>query len=192
MLTAAHCVHAPAPAEFRIVVGATKLSAAGGEVRGPAEIRIHPGYDGDATYGADIALVRLSAPIDDITPIEPVRPAERAAWQAGDAATVIGWGVTSEAGTAASDELRSVDVAIRPDAEMAAGDAYGDAFLPSDMLGAGRPSGGADGCYGDSGGPLVVDVGKAGLRQVGIVSFGLGCGRAGWERRSVSPPLALS
>jgi len=179
VLTAAHCVHAPAPAEFRIVVGATKLSAAGGEVRGPAEIRIHPGYDGDATHGADIALVRLSAPIDDITPIEPVRPAERAAWQAGDAATVIGWGVTSEAGTAASDELRSVDVAIRPDAEMAAGDAYGDAFLPSDMLGAGRPSGGADGCYGDSGGPLVVDVGKAGLRQVGIVSFGLGCGRAG-------------
>ena len=179
VLTAAHCVHAPAPADFRVVVGATKLSAAGGEVRRPAEIRIHPDYDGDATHGADIALVRLSAPVDDITPIEPVRPAERAAWQAGDTATVIGWGVTSEAGTAASDELRSVHVPIRPDAEMAAADAYGDAFLPSDMLGAGRPSGGVDACFGDSGGPLVVDAGRAGLRQVGIVSFGLGCGRPG-------------
>src|SRR5205807_1995271 len=42
VLTAAHCVHAPAPSEFRVVVGATRLSAAGGEVRQPAEIRIDP------------------------------------------------------------------------------------------------------------------------------------------------------
>jgi len=179
VLTAAHCVHAPAPAEFRVVVGATRLSAGDGEVRRPVEIRVHPDYDGDATHGADIALVRLSAPVDDIAPIEPVRPAERAQWQAGDPATVIGWGVTSEAAKAPSDELRSVRVAIRADSEMADPVAYGGAFLASDMVGAGRTGGGADGCFGDSGGPLVIGR-SPNLRQVGIVSFGAGCGRPGY------------
>src|SRR5689334_14442998 len=42
VLTAAHCVHAPAPAEFRLVVGATRLSAGDGEVRRPVEVRVHP------------------------------------------------------------------------------------------------------------------------------------------------------
>jgi len=179
VLTAAHCVHAPAPAVFRVVVGATRLSAGDGEVRRPAEIRIHPDYDGDATHGADIALIRLSAPVDDVTPLEPVQPSERSRWEAGDPATVVGWGVTSETAKAPSDELRSVRVAIQSDAAMAAPRAYGSAFLASDMIGAGRTGGGADGCFGDSGGPLVIGRGST-LRQVGIVSFGAGCGRPGY------------
>ena len=179
VLTAAHCVHDVTPADFRVVVGATRLSAGAGEVRRPAEIRADPEYDGNATHGADIALVRLSAPVDDITPIEPVRPSERSVWEAGDLAIVMGWGVTSETGTVASDELRWVHVPIRADAEMAAPDAYGNSFLASDMLGAGSAIGGVDACFGDSGGPLLVSAGKKGLRQVGIVSFGLGCGRPG-------------
>jgi hypothetical protein len=179
VLTAAHCVHAPAPADFRVVVGATRLSARDGEVRQPAEIKIHPDYDGDATHGADVALIRLSAPVDDVAPIEPVRPAERAGWQAGAPATVIGWGVTNETGKAPSDELRSVRVAIQADSAMAAPGAYGGAFLASDMVGAGRAGGGADGCFGDSGGPLVIGRGPN-LRQVGIVSFGASCARPGY------------
>jgi len=178
VLTAAHCVHAPAPARFRVVVGATRLSAGDGEVRRPAEVRIDPDYDGDATHGADIALVRLSSAIDDITTLEAVRPSERSRWEAGDPATVIGWGVTGETSTVPSDELRSVRVAIQADAEMASPNAYGDAFLASDMIGAGRTAGGADACFGDSGGPLVIGGGST-LRQVGIVSFGAGCGRPG-------------
>jgi secreted trypsin-like serine protease len=179
VLTAAHCVHPPAPAAFRAVIGATRLSAGDGEVRRPAEVRSHPGYDGDATHGADIALVRLSAPVDDIAPLELVQPSERSRWEAGDPATVIGWGVTSEAAKVPSDELRSVRVAIRADWEMAAPGAYGGAFLASDMIGAGRTGGGADGCFGDSGGPLVIGRGST-VRQVGIVSFGAGCGRPGY------------
>jgi len=179
VITAAHCVHAPAPAKFRVVVGATRLSAGDGEVRRPAEIRVDPVYDGDATHGADIALVRLSSPVDDITPLEVVRPSERSRWEVGDPATVIGWGVTSETSTVPSDELRFVRVAIEADAEMAAPSVYGDAFLASDMIGAGRTGGGADACFGDSGGPLVIGRGST-LRQVGIVSFGAGCGRPGY------------
>ncbi len=136
VLTAAHCMRGLGPGQFRVVVGATRLSAGDGQVRRPAEVRVDPGYDGDATHGADVALVRLSAPVEGITPVEPVRPAERALWEAGDTATVVGWGVTSEAGTTASDELRAARLPIQPDAAMTA--AYGESFLPSDMVGARR------------------------------------------------------
>jgi len=180
VLTAAHCMEGLTPDGFRVVAGATRLSAGDGEVRRPAEIRVDPEWDGDATHGADIALVRLAEPVDDVAPIEPVRPAERSRWEAGHPATVVGWGVTSEAGTAASDDLRAVGLTIRPDAEMAGPAAYGAKFLASDMVGAGSDAGAKDACYGDSGGPLVVSAGRAGLRQVGIVSFGAGCARAGF------------
>jgi hypothetical protein len=160
------------------VVGAARLSAGDGQVRQPAEIRIAPGYDGDSTHGADVALVRLSAPVEGIVPVEPVRPSERARWEPGDRAVVVGWGVTSEAGTAASDELLAAGLPIQPDAVMAAADAYGDSFRPSDMLGAGPVEGGSDACFGDSGGPLLIGRGTT-LRQIGVVSFGRGCGRAG-------------
>ena len=124
-------------------------------------------------------MVRLSTAVEGIEPLEPVRPSQRAHWETGDVASVMGWGVTSEAGTVASDELRWVHVPVRSDAEMAASDVYGEKFLASDMVGAGRATGGVDACSGDSGGPLVVSVGRKGLVQIGIVSFGRGCGRPG-------------
>jgi secreted trypsin-like serine protease len=174
VLTAAHCVSDVTPADFRVVVGALRLSD-GGSSHQPVEVRVHPEYDGDATNGADIALVRLSAPVRDITPIEPAGTGDRSAWNAGARARVLGWGVTGESGNEPSDELRWASVFIDADAEMTA--AYGDKFKVSDMLGAGRSTGGFDACAGDSGGPLVVGTERAGFRQVGIVSFGEGCGR---------------
>jgi secreted trypsin-like serine protease len=179
VLTAAHCLKSVTVAEFRVVVGLSRLSAGDGQVRRPAEIRIAPEFDGDSTHGADVALVRLSAPVTGIVPVEPVRPSERARWEPGDTATVVGWGVTGEAGTTANDQLLAASVPIRSDAVMAGSGAYGDSFLASDMLGAGPVAGGRDACFGDSGGPLVIGRGTT-LRQVGVVSFGRGCGRAGF------------
>ncbi|HKN89149.1 MAG TPA: serine protease, partial [Acidimicrobiia bacterium] len=115
VLTAAHCMRGLTPGQFRVVVGATRLSAGDGQVRQPAEVRVDPEYDGDATHGADIAVVRLSTPVNDIAPLEPVRPAERARWEPGESATVIGWGVTVETGRVASDELRAAGLPIEPD-----------------------------------------------------------------------------
>ena len=127
--------------EFRVVVGATRLSAGDGQVRRPAEIRIAPGYDGDSTHGADVALVRLSEPVDGIEPVEPVRPSERTRWEAGDRAVVVGWGVTSESGNVGVRPVLAAGLPIQPDAVMAAAHAYGDSFRPTDMLGAGPVDG---------------------------------------------------
>jgi secreted trypsin-like serine protease len=179
VLTAAHCLKSVTVGDFRVVVGLTRLSAGGGQVRRPAEIRIAPGFDGDSTHGSDAALVRLSTPVTGIEPVEPVRPSERARWEPGDGATVVGWGVTGEAGTTANDELLAAGVPIRSDDVMDGPEAYGDSFRASDMLGAGPLSGGRDACFGDSGGPLVIGRGAT-LRQIGVVSFGRGCGRAGF------------
>ena len=179
VLTAGHCLKSVTIGEFRVVVGASRLSAGDGEQRRPAEIRIAPEFDGDSTHGADVALIRLSAPVRGITPVEPVRSSERERWEPGDVATVVGWGVTGEAGTTASDQLLAARVPIRADSVMSAPDAYGDSFRPSEMLGAGPVTGGRDACFGDSGGPLLIGRGTT-LRQIGIVSFGRGCGRAGF------------
>jgi secreted trypsin-like serine protease len=173
VLTAAHCVSDVTPADFRIVLGAARLSD-GGSPHQPVEVRVHPAYDGDATNGADVALVRLSAPVRDVTPLEPVGAGDRTVWASGARARVLGWGVTDESGSEPSDELRSASVVIDSDAAMAG--AYGDLFKASDMLGAGRPTGHVDACAGDSGGPLVAGSERTGFRQVGIVSFGKGCG----------------
>lgn len=179
VLTAAHCLRSVTVKTFRVVVGVSRLSAGDGEERRPAEIRIAPDYDGDSSHGGDVALIRLSTPVRGITPVEPVRPSERDRWEPGDVATVVGWGVTGESGTTANDQLRAARVPIRPDAAMSAPDAYGDAFRPSEMLGAGLVSGGRDACFGDSGGPLLIGRGTT-LRQIGVVSFGRGCGRPGF------------
>ncbi len=179
VLTAAHCLKSVAAGDLTVVVGVNRLSAGDGHTRRATEIRIAPEFDGDSTHGADVALVRLSAPVTGIVPVEPVRPSERARWEPGDMATVIGWGVTGEAGTTANDHLLAAGVPIRSDAVMADPDAYGDSFRASDMLGAGPVAGGRDACFGDSGGPLVIGRGTT-LRQIGVVSFGRGCGRVGF------------
>src|SRR5205807_7414469 len=40
IVTAAHCMQGLTPAQFRVVVGATRLSAGDGQIRRPAEIRV--------------------------------------------------------------------------------------------------------------------------------------------------------
>ena len=93
--------------------------------------------------------------------------------------TVLGWGSTWEGGPQ-QRYLRAAPVPFVSDTRCAA--AYGgDGYVASDMLCAGDlPRGGVDSCQGDSGGPMVHADGAGGWLQVGIVSWGNGCGRAGY------------
>lgn len=95
---------------------------------------------------------------------DPVLP------QSGDILRIMGFGVTDENGYGLVDALRQASVYAVNNGQC--GNMYGGAFDAEVMLCAGVPNGEADTCYGDSGGPLINDVGV----QVGIVSWGDGCG----------------
>ena len=177
VLTAAHCaVAAPPLSRLRVVVGRTKLNSDQGEVRQVAGIRRHPRYRpyGDQDY--DVAVIRLTRPVIGI---EPIALAES---DGGKSAIVAGWGDTRQqpaTGTGNPSSfparLESTSVPILGDSRCVS--AYGGSYTSPLMICAGREN--RDSCQGDSGGPLfAADNGR--FRQFGIVSFGAGCGAAGY------------
>ena len=192
VLTAAHCVDffgsgaGQLPLRtMRVVVGRTVLSSAQGQKRRVAAVAIHPGWDVE-TFTNDAAVITLAAPVTGIRPVSVVTPGTDALERPGTTVTVTGWGntVAQPAGPGGGgfffpDRLRQAGVPIVSPVDCRT--AYATAELPIDatMLCAGRT--GLDTCQGDSGGPLFVKaVGSPGYLQVGVTSWGIGCGATGF------------
>jgi secreted trypsin-like serine protease len=94
-----------------------------------------------------------------------------------EALTSLGWGA-ARANGAAAETLQQAEVGFVPTSTCRRVSAYAARSVPTtDMICAGGV--GADACQGDSGGPLL-RVGSRASRdlQVGITSFGVGCGQA--------------
>jgi secreted trypsin-like serine protease len=91
----------------------------------------------------------------------------------GQTGTVIGWGSLRESGPQPSI-LQEVNIPIwsNRDCKLKYGPAAPGGIVEH-MLCAGQAA--RDSCSGDSGGPLMVNSGK--WTQVGIVSWGIGCGK---------------
>jgi secreted trypsin-like serine protease len=183
VLTAAHCVFEdsegtkPAAAgDFRVIVNTTDLTnkSNGGVALAVRQLLAKPGYHG-ATHGLDVALLELERPAP--VPAIGLVPEELAAKLAppGTSAVAVGWGTTSTGGDASVSQLLQVEVPI-VDAE-ACGKHYPG--LVASQICAGVREGGKDTCQGDSGGPLMVRDAGGKYVQVGIVSYGKGCGVAG-------------
>lgn len=174
VLTAAHCVttgntvHSPGSVD--IVVGLHTLSANNGIRRDVQEIIVHPQWY-RPTYDYDIALLRLAQPIDGVATAPLVQESDSALFEPGDISRVMGWGATSSGGIG-SDVLLQVDIPIVSQATCRA--SYGADDITDRMICAGLAEGGKDSCQGDSGGPLVVNDNSV-WRQIGIVSWGIGC-----------------
>ncbi|MCX3290803.1 serine protease [Streptomyces sp. NEAU-H22] len=181
VLTAAHCLDEDVlggPPErvrdLKVIAGRTDLlSERGGQEVEVRQAWVNPAYDGVSNAG-DFAVLTLTEPLQG-DPVIGMAADGDPAYAAGETATVYGWGDTSGAGEY-PDSLRAARVRVLPDAlcEEAYPGGSDGTYDATSMLCAGEPEGGRDACQGDSGGPLVAQG-----RLIGLVSWGIGCGRAG-------------
>lgn len=195
VVTAAHCVFDPItgdvlePSAVSAVTGRVDLEKKDeGEKRGVVAVIAHPEYD-PATLEHDIALLILN---ESDVELEAVRrgsirlpSTQDTHWIARDYLALVaqGWGRTESGGT--SQVLREVRVPLVSKDLCASNYAIHGVHLAPGMICAGYFSGGFDSCAGDSGGPLLfrntpestksIGVGQEVL--VGVVSWGIGCGR---------------
>lgn len=171
VLTAAHCVYGTRANEVDVVIGRTRLSQEdSGERIKVTDIVVRKDYDNVSTYG-DAALLQLATPTS-ATPMPIAHPADDGLTAPGSRVLTAGFGATEEGGQM-SDELRFVRLTAR--SHPYCDKVYGQIDDPSQLC-AGSKRAGEDSCQGDSGGPVLGGEGDA-TRLVGLVSYGLGCGR---------------
>jgi secreted trypsin-like serine protease len=188
VLTAAHCAvyirREIPPKKLRIVVGLTVLNSAQGQTReisGRSAIAIHPRYHGGKSSAYDAAVIELNRPVG-FTPIELATAKQNGLENPGRKAHIAGWGNTIKQTSPYYSEpdsypnrMHKATVPLVSDAR--ARNIYGPSYVSSLMVAAGKE--GKDACQGDSGGPLWTTT-PQGRRQIGITSFGAGCGAQGY------------
>lgn len=189
VVTAAHCIKGSGAQASFVVQQIAEDGTPRGETRQVASIRKHEEFSESRTRGInyDIALIRVTRPFDIgwfELPVVQSTQSELSKFygQPGDCVRVVGWGLTSWNGTTGSggqtsDKLLAADIRVWNEASCAA--AFPNATTMTEKLCAGYPEGKVDSCSGDSGGPLFATGGTTGIRLLGVVSYGAGCGLEG-------------
>jgi len=188
ILTAAHCVDDYLPfvktvnTILKVRLGEYDVSTTAEPLKHEefniTDIVIHPGFN-NSTLVHDIALLRLEKPAKRKQNIDVVCMPKSGDFiynKHREKCFVTGWGRRTET-SEHSLVLKEIEVPLwnNDNCNGALQGQFGPAYnLPSTTLCAGAE--GRDACDGDGGGPLVCE--KDGQwYQVGIVSFGIGCGR---------------
>lgn len=177
VITAAHCVRKLQRTKIRVILGDHDqyVNTDGVAVmRAVRAIIRHRNFDMNS-FNHDIALLRLRKPVSFSKSIKPVCLPDAVADPGGKEGTVVGWGRTKEGGMLPG-EVHEVQVPIYS-LTQCRNMKYRASRITDNMICAGRGS--QDSCQGDSGGPLLVQEGDK-LELKGIVSWGVGCGRAGY------------
>ncbi|XP_061875855.1 acrosin-like [Colius striatus] len=181
VLTAGHCFdkYRNVPT-WRMVIGATRLSALGPEaqVRKSKRLLIHESYRSDTSEN-DIALLELDEPVQcsDYVQLACVTHFSDVVVSQLTDCRVAGWGYTTEGSAEISDVLQEAKVHLINVKLCNSREWYGGA-VHSYNLCAGYPRGGIDTCQGDSGGPLVCRAPHDNFFWlVGLTSWGKGCAR---------------
>ncbi|XP_014270367.1 trypsin-1 isoform X1 [Halyomorpha halys] len=178
VLTAAHCVRRLKRSKIRVILGDHDqyvTTDAPAIMRAVSAIIRHRNFDVNS-YNHDIALLKLRKPVAFSKSIRPVCLPPSDLDPSGKVGTVVGWGRLSEGGSLAS-EVQEVQVPILT-LQQCRSTKYRPSRITPNMVCAGV--GKEDSCQGDSGGPLLVNSEGEKYQIVGIVSWGVGCGRPGY------------
>ena len=172
VLTAAHCVDGTGPnSSITATVGSVDLQSSDAVDYQSDYVYQAPGYNG---YGKDWALIRLSKPVSGAQTL-PI--AHDTSYDNGTF-TIVGWGATVEGG-GQQRYLMTAEVPFVDDETC--NSAYSGELIPDEEICAGLlGQGGIDACQGDSGGPMFRADANGEPVEVGIVSWGIGCARAGY------------
>jgi secreted trypsin-like serine protease len=218
ILTAAHCFQTVDAS--RSVVVAEQQSSAVTRALGDLDTKsihrdvrvvVHPQYKPQSSEN-DIALLRLNESVRSRA-VMPLLSADNMLESADVKAIVTGWGRLREVDDNGNDPTtgqrlrpeevmpeRLMEVKLPLVATNACKTVYQGTpgVIDGRNLCAGVPEGGKDSCQGDSGGPLVTQNTGGRWVQIGVVSWGAGCGRkglpgiytrvssfAGWIRQNV-------
>ncbi|XP_067345273.1 plasminogen activator, urokinase b isoform X1 [Channa argus] len=188
VLTAAHCFPDGSHSKedsFSVTLGKNALNETDLTVEqtfGVEEIIIHEGFDiNGENFNNDIALLKLKAKrgkcAEESTSVRTVcLPSPQQSLQPGFTCEIAGYGKEKHGLWYKSQYLREARVTLLADDVCRHRDYYGN-MITDNMFCAGRPDGSQDACEGDSGGPMVCEVDSR-LFQVGVISWGEGCGKA--------------
>jgi secreted trypsin-like serine protease len=167
VVTAAHCVTDGGPLSVR--AGVSKHRDRRGQDIDVAEVIAH---DGGAEAGTDIAIVRLSRPLQFNAAVQPIALASAAELAAATTARVTGWGAISETGPS-SAILRTATLTVIDDRTCERNLRESELSADTETCAQTRGKGS---CYGDSGGPLTIIGADGAAKLAGIVSWGEVCG----------------
>nr|XP_055051998.1 transmembrane protease serine 13a [Misgurnus anguillicaudatus] len=138
-------------------------------------ITVHESYSSD-TNDYDIALLKLTRPVDFSTTVQPIcLPTFDQIFSGNQECWTSGFGTTTQGADHASSSLMGVKVNIIDTNLCNSTKVYGGA-ISNNMICAGDLNGGRDSCQGDSGGPLVCKAQNQQWYLSGITSWGAGCG----------------
>lgn len=182
IVTAAHCVEPirrPLSSDPKVVgaVDANDENAAGSKLKGTKASVVRGGYNA-ATHESDIAILLLEEPVEGVQTIEMAPPDVEVSSNA--ELKIAGWGLENEKSDALSPSLMEAAVFFVDNDECNKILGYGR--VSDSMICAGDLINGRDACQGDSGGPLILtkEFSPTGEPMLlGVVSWGIGCGRIG-------------
>jgi secreted trypsin-like serine protease len=191
VITAGHCGSAtgsvvPTPigmpsSTIDVKLNSVHSNGAGAEDHAVKQVIVDSDYLVTNGDGNDVTLLQLDRP-SAVAPVRIAAVGERRIWAPAKAATIAGFGLTSENAPQPPATMQRAVVPIQSDASCGAayaGGMGGGSFDPKTMLCAGYPQGGTDTCQGDSGGPLLARALDGSRRLVGATSFGDGCAQPG-------------
>ncbi|XP_019718968.1 LOW QUALITY PROTEIN: serine protease 33-like, partial [Hippocampus comes] len=148
-------------------------------VRFVVETIIHPAYN-PITFDNDMALLRLSSPVEAVPPVpfnDFIRPiclaASGSTFFTGTVSWVTGWGNIGQ-GVPLPPPQNLMEVQVPVVGNRQCECKYGGGVITDNMICAGLSEGGKDACQGDSGGPMMSKQGSVWVLS-GLVSFGRGC-----------------